>query len=119
LNDEYKSFFNETKFYFATNGFIFVHAGLNFQVEYPFEDTFSMLWIRNMKVDKKRVDKKIIVHGHTPTPLPVVKKNLGLIHKAGSLNIDTGCVMKSYFGCGYLSALEVETMQLYSVENVD
>jgi serine/threonine protein phosphatase 1 len=119
LNDEYKGFFNETKFHFETNSFIFVHAGLNFDVEHLFEDKFSMLWIRNMKVDKRRVNNKIIIHGHTPTQLQVVKKNLALVHKTGSLNIDTGCVMKDYHGYGYLSALEVETMQLYSVENVD
>ncbi|HEY6976090.1 MAG TPA: metallophosphoesterase, partial [Chitinophagaceae bacterium] len=119
LDDEYKAFFNATKFYFETNDFIFVHAGLNFQVQALFEDTFSMLWIRNMKVDKKRVGDKVIIHGHTPTPLKVVKKNLALIHKTGALNIDTGCVMKDYHGYGYLSALEVGTMQLYSVENID
>ena len=119
LNDGYKAFFNATKFYFETADFIFVHAGLNFQVQHLFEDTFSMLWIRNMKVDKKRISNKIIIHGHTPTPLQVAKKNLALIQKAGSMNIDTGCVMKDYYGYGYLSALEVGTMQLYSVENVD
>jgi len=119
LNDKYKAFFNQTQFYFETTDFIFVHAGLNFQLQYLFEDTFSMLWIRNMKVDKKKVGSKIIIHGHTPTRLEVVKENLALIHKTGSLNIDTGCVMKDYYGYGYLSALEVGTMQLYSVENVD
>ncbi len=119
LDDEYKNFFNETKFYFETDGFIFVHAGLNFDVQHLFEDKFSMLWIRNMKVDKKRVDNRIIIHGHTPTPLQQVKKNLALVHKRGSLNIDTGCCMKDYYGYGFLSALEVGTMQLYSVENVD
>ena len=73
-----------------------------------------MRWIRNMKVDKKRIGNKIIIHGHTPTPLQVVKKNLAMIQKQESLNIDTGCVMKDYYGYGYLSALEVGTMQLYS-----
>jgi serine/threonine protein phosphatase 1 len=118
LGDEYKAFFSETKFYFETNDFIFVHAGLNFDAQYLFEDRFSMLWIRNMKVDKTKVDK-IIIHGHTPTPLRQVKKNLRQIRKKGSLNIDTGCVMKEYNGYGYLSAVEVGTMELYSVENVD
>jgi len=119
LSDEYKAFFYETKFYFETKDFIFVHAGLNFQIQQLFEDTFTMLWIRNMKVDKKRIGNKVIIHGHTPTPLQVVKKNLTLIHKTGALNIDTGCVLKDYHGYGYLSALEVGTMQLYSVENSD
>src|SRR6476660_9531866 len=29
LNDDYKAFFNTTKFYFEKNNFIFVHDGLN------------------------------------------------------------------------------------------
>lgn len=119
LEDEYKTFFYETKFYFETDGFIFVHAGLNFDVHHLFHDTFSMLWIRDMKVDKTRIKNKIIIHGHTPTQLERVKKNLSSVHEKGSLNIDTGCVMTQYFGYGYLSALEVETMKLYSIKNVD
>ena len=119
LHNEYKSFFNDTQFYFDTGDFIFVHAGFNFENADMFEDKEAMLWIRNMKVDKNRTGNKIIIHGHTPTPLQKVKKNLSLIHKTGSLNIDTGCVIKSYNGYGFLSALEVSKMQLYYTENID
>ena len=27
-----------------------------------------------MKVDKKKIGNKIIIHGHTPTPLEMVKR---------------------------------------------
>jgi serine/threonine protein phosphatase 1 len=119
LGNVYKNFFNETQFYFETDRFIFVHAGFDFSNPNFLEDTDSMLWIRNMKVDKKKVGSKIVVHGHTPTPLENVKKNLASINQKGSLNIDTGCVLKDYNGLGYLTALEVETMKLYEVKNVD
>ena len=118
LSDEYKSFFNNTEFYFDTPGFIFVHAGFSFENEDIFEDREAMLWIRNMKVDK-RTGSKIIIHGHTPTPLQKVRKHLSLIGETGSINIDTGCALKNVPGYGFLSALEVSTMQLYSIENVD
>ena len=119
LEDVYKSFFNETKFYFETNGFIFVHAGFDFSNENFLEDFDSMIWIRNMKVDKKKIGNRIIVHGHTPTPLEKVKKNLTSVNEKGSLNIDTGCVLKDYNGLGYLTALEINTMTLYSCQNQD
>ncbi|HXL56663.1 MAG TPA: metallophosphoesterase, partial [Chitinophagaceae bacterium] len=119
LPEEYKSFFNNTEFYFDTGDFIFVHAGFNFENEDLFEDKYAMLWIRDMKVDKKRIDNKIIVHGHTPTPLREVKKSLNLVHKTGAVNIDTGCCMKDYYGYGFLSALEVSTMKLYSTKNIE
>lgn len=116
LENDYKKFFSETEFYFQFDGFLFVHAGFDFRSENIFEDKDSMLWIRDMKVDKKKAGNKIIVHGHTPTS---VKRNLDSIYEKGTLNIDTGCVMKSYNVYGYLSALELETMKLYSVKNID
>jgi serine/threonine protein phosphatase 1 len=119
LEDVYKDFFNATKFYFEKDGCIFVHAGFDFSNENFLEDTDSMLWIRNMKVDRKKIGNRIIIHGHTPTPLEKVKKNLTSIQEKGSLNIDTGCVMKGYNGLGYLTAFEVETMRLHDVKNVD
>src|SRR5690242_5706348 len=119
LEDVYKNFFNETKFYFETEGFVFVHAGFDFSNPNFLEDTDSMLWIRNMKVDKKKIGNRIIVHGHTPTPLEKVKKNLLSVNEKGSLNIDTGCVLKDYNGLGYLTGLEVGTMKLYEVKNID
>jgi serine/threonine protein phosphatase 1 len=119
LEDVYKNFFTETKFYFEADGFIFVHAGFDFSNENFLEDFDSMIWIRNMKVDKKKVGNKIIVHGHTPTPVEKVKKNLALINEKGSLNIDTGCVLKDYNGLGYLTALETNTMTLYNCQNLD
>jgi serine/threonine protein phosphatase 1 len=119
LEDVYKNFFNDTKFYFETDGFIFVHAGFDFSNEFYLDDTDSMMWIRNMKVDKKKIGNKIIVHGHTPTPLEKVKKNLASAKEKGSLNIDTGCVLKDYNGLGYLTALETNNMKLYNVKNVD
>ena len=119
LEDVYKSFFSETKFYFEKDGFIFVHAGFDFSNENFLEDFDSMIWIRNMKVDRKKIGNRIIIHGHTPTPLEKVKKNLSSVKEKSSLNIDTGCVLKDYNGLGFLTALETNTMTLYNVKNVD
>jgi len=72
-----------------------------------------------MKVDRKKIGNRIIIHGHTPTPLEKVKKNLSSVKEKSSLNIDTGCVLKDYNGLGFLTALETNTMTLYNVKNVD
>jgi serine/threonine protein phosphatase 1 len=119
LGYRYKMFFEQTQYYFATDHFIFVHAGFDFSRKNFMEDTDAMLWIRNMKVDKKKLGDKIIIHGHTPTPLEKVKKNLETVRERGSLNIDTGCVMRHHNGLGFLTALDVTTMQLYTVENTE
>jgi serine/threonine protein phosphatase 1 len=119
LNHEYKSFLENTVLYFDTAKFIFVHAGLNFENIDLFEDEQALLWIRNMEVDKRRLKNKIIVHGHTPTPLLEVKKNLAFAANRGAINIDTGCFVKQYEGYGYLSALDLSSLQLISVKNID
>jgi len=119
LEDTYQSFFSNTRFYCDTHDCIFVHAGFNFENPDMFEDKNAMLWIRGMKVDKERTRNKLIVHGHTPTSLYKVRRSLSSARETGSVNIDTGCVMTAYPGYGFLSALEVSTMQLYSVDNID
>lgn len=49
---------------------LFVHAGLNFNVENPLEDLHSLLWIREINIEKMENSKYKdfeIIHGHTPT----------------------------------------------------
>lgn len=57
------------KYYHIENEFIFVHAGLNLKIETPFDDTDSMIWIRNMDIkdlENSKLKNKVIIHGHTP-----------------------------------------------------
>ena len=70
-------------------------------------------------MDKNKTAGKLIVHGHTPTRLQTVRKNILSAQQTGAVNIDTGCALKNLPGYGFLSALEVSSMQLFSVQNVD
>ena len=38
-----------TEYYIELDNCILVHAGFNFKIENPFEDKYSMLWLRDFK----------------------------------------------------------------------
>ena len=56
-----RKFLKSTYNYIESDGFYVVHAGFDFKSEIPFYDTYSMLWIRNFKANKKRQNYKPVV----------------------------------------------------------
>jgi serine/threonine protein phosphatase 1 len=109
LLPRYRYFFEDTQHYLKLPGHVLVHAGLNFETNDPFEDTYSMLWIRNYKADPAKIGGRMVVHGHTPTPLKQLMANAG---RDGTINLDAGCVYKGMSGMGYLLALELNSNEL-------
>ena len=115
LAPEYKAFFETTKFYLTFELYIFVHAGLNFHGSDPFEDKNAMLWIRDFQIDEQRLGNRILVHGHTPTPLDTILAQEG----KNVINLDGGCVYKQRDGLGNLIALNVTERKFIVVKNLD
>ncbi len=113
LESKYKTFFYETQFYFEVGKYILVHAGLNFKIKDPFEDTQAMMWIRDFMVDGNKLGDSIIVHGHTPTSLPLIRAQAG----SNVIDIDGGCVYTDYYGLGNLVALDLTSGEIIAVEN--
>ncbi len=102
--------------------YIFVHAGLNFKMTDPFKDEESFLWIRDFynDINKKWLNGRIIVHGHTPIPLKEIQDQFDrLIEKKWFtfpvLNLDGGCVFKA----GYLVAADLTNGRLYAQNRLD
>ena len=50
-------------YYFELDKYILVHAGMNFNIDNPFEDLRSMIWVRNFKVDFNKTEGRRIIHG--------------------------------------------------------
>ena len=93
--------------------YIFVHAGLNFNIENPFSDKVSMLWIRDDYTDIAKINNKTIIHGHTPVSLI---KMLNQPNK-NNINIDGGCVFKNNKEFGYLVALCLSDCKFTLIRN--
>ncbi len=115
LNPEYKDFFNRTRLYFENGPYIFVHAGLNFGPEHPFEDREAMMWIRHITIDKRKLGDRKIIHGHTPRPLEEVVNP----EQDDVYNLDAGCVYRDRPGQGYLVALNLTDGEWIAVKNCE
>ncbi len=94
--------------------YIFVHAGLNFDMPNPMEDKNSMLWIRNWysDVNFNWLGKRIIVHGHTPFKKTSIEEMFSKIDHLQVLDIDAGCCF-DYEGLGHLCAVDLTNRALY------
>lgn len=97
--------------------FALVHAGYNFALP-PAEmhqDTYSMLYSKQFVFDPSRLGGKRLLHGHVPTPVAKVKKNVAA--KAGAIGLDMGCVYRHNPELSHLGALNLDTWELHLVQN--
>jgi serine/threonine protein phosphatase 1 len=118
LSPEYINFLNQTEYFFNTPHYILVHAGLNFKCLDPFQDKDAMLWIRDGEIDNKKLNGKIIIHGHTAKPYDFIMSQLQQ-SEITSINIDGGCVYNYMPGMGNLFAFNFTDKKLIAVKNVD
>ncbi len=114
VDQKYKNFLNETKYYFEVRRYILVHAGLNMSISDPLSDTNAMLWSRPSY--KSSYNGLTIIHGHTPTPLETI---LGQDPKGVAINLDGGCVYRTVPGLGYLVGFCLETGEYHYCKNVE
>lgn len=111
----YRDELNALPLYIPLDDFVLVHAGLNFDTPYPFDDTDAMLWTRSHYVDRQRISGRRLISGHTPVTLHQLEASL----ESSKIMLDNGCVFINRPGMGNLAALELQSMTLYLQPNVD
>ncbi|MDR0969766.1 MAG: metallophosphoesterase [Lentimicrobiaceae bacterium] len=118
IPEHYIDWIAKTKFYIELDNYILVHAGMNFKIENPFEDTFSMLWIGDFVVDPKKINGKKIIHGHVPVSLEMIEiiRNSPNYH---FISLDNCVYHTNKAGYGNLLAFNIETNEIYIQANVD
>ncbi|NOX84839.1 MAG: serine/threonine protein phosphatase [Chlorobi bacterium] len=112
----YIDWMKKLEYYLEIKDFVIVHAGFNFDLDDPFEDRFSMIWIREYVPDLKKINNKTIIHGHVPVNLEYIDMSI----KAEGprvIDIDNGIYFKNMPGYGNLVALELTKME-YAVQSV-
>lgn len=118
LRSDYLKFFRRTAYYFELDKFYLVHAGFDFNARSPFEAYEEMLWIRQFEASKRVLNGKLLVHGHTPHLLDVIKESVS--SRDSVIPLDNGCV---YYGenqyLGNLLCLNLDTFDLIIQENKD
>ena len=116
LDEKYKSFFNNLRYYYILDNFVTVHAGLNFDIDNPFSDSNSMVWLRYYDTKREKIGGRRLIVGHTPGTLATIQQSL----KTDNILIDGGCVYSNqYSKFGYLVALEINSMELFAQRNIE
>lgn len=113
IDQKHEDFIRALPFYLRLGNFWLVHAGFNGQLENPLEDRHAMLWIRNFELNSEWLQSGIIIHGHTPTQLNVIKRAIDF-PESQVICLDGGCVFHYLEGMGHLVALELTQWKLYS-----
>ena len=93
MGEEHTNFFKNLELSFASEKYLFVHAGIDPKKKLENQSKQDFLWSRSSEFfNKDFKTDKIIVHGHTP--------ELDIVSHPYRINIDTGC----YFS-GILSSV--------------
>lgn len=126
IPEVYLEFLRELDYFFETDGYILVHAGLNFNLFDPLEDTRDLLVIRHW-YDSIRYDwlgERIILHGHTPMTRVGIENQWLELKTNRYLDLDAGCVYAGSdrpdrTGLGHLCAFDMTNQRLFFQKNVD
>ncbi|MCB9266626.1 MAG: serine/threonine protein phosphatase [Lewinellaceae bacterium] len=120
IPEKYINFLEQLEWYFETEGYILVHAGLDFRMADPLEGRNPLIWIRNWyeNINREWLQGRVVVHGHTPAPRPMIEKQLKRLDRVPALDIDAGCVFNSNF-FRHLCAFDLDGRQLYFQTNID
>ncbi len=115
IDNRYMEFFVNLEYFKLIGDTVFVHAGLDDFAVDPFSDRQSMIWECRLKYHNPLLSGKTIIHGHRPKTISYVRRLID--EKSKVIPIDTGCVYEKESGYGNLSALEFNSMTLYSIPN--
>ncbi len=91
----HKAFLEALKLQYRAGDYLFVHAGIRPGCPLEEQDSDDLLWIRGEFLNSREDYGVMVVHGHTPTARPDVRRN--------RIGIDTGA-----FASGTLTCLVLE-----------
>lgn len=117
INKFYIDWMKKTKYYIELEDYILVHAGFNFKINNPFDDVFSMMWIRDFKVDKNKIKGKKVIHGHVPVEMTLI--DLFNNNNYDFLPLDNGIYYSNKEGFGNLLAFNLDTKEIIIQPNFD
>ncbi|WP_445664950.1 metallophosphoesterase family protein [Fodinibius sp. AD559] len=115
LPDSHREFYENTRLYYETENYFFVHAGLSpaKTIADSIEDenvVREFLWERSHLNAFETPWEKTVVFGHTPRPKPIQKENM--------IGIDTGCVFDR-MGYGKLTAVKLPEEEFIQQTAID
>lgn len=95
LPDAHLRFLQSLPYWHVVGDYLFVHAGLRPGIALEDQAPEDLMWIRDDFLQSERTFPNVVVHGHTPSPRPVVAP--------GRICVDTGA-----YATGCLTAVRLE-----------
>ena len=119
VEDKYRNYVQNLPSYLEVEGYLLVHAGLNFEYRDPLQDELSMRWIRGWesRLNREWLGDRRILHGHIRKEKPIIRQSVAEQHPI--IGIDNGCFKIEVPGQGSLCAFDMDTMELYFQPNLD
>jgi serine/threonine protein phosphatase 1 len=118
IPEEYIEWMRNLTYFVTLEGFVLVHAGLNFKNDDPFEDKRAMLWLRDYPIIPEKIGGRRIIHGHVPVNMELITMAIrNRIYKF--IDIDNGPYMSGKEGFGNMVALELNSMEMVIQYNMD
>ena len=96
-----------------------VHAGLNFNIKNPFEDTDFMLINTQFTVIPEKIGNRIVIHGHIPLSMEGIETLIKEKETYHFICLDNGCYYENIDTYGSLLAFHLNSLQLVSQPNID
>lgn len=114
---EYYNFLTTLPTIAVTDKYVLVHAGLDFSLTDPINDTPEdfRLCRRDYSVKPEKIGNRTLVVGHTVTDMLTIEGSI----KANCIRLDNGCYDKGHIGFGSLVALDLDSKELVSVSNCE
>ena len=119
IPQQYIDWMNACLPYIELDDYILVHAGMNFKIQDPFEDTYSMMWTRRFKVDFAKSHGKKIIHGHIPVDYSFMSLVIENNNDYDFIALDNGVYVTGRAGLGNLMAFNPDTRQLLPMSNME
>jgi serine/threonine protein phosphatase 1 len=117
LIETYYQIMSDAYHYFVLDDYYLVHAGFDFSLKEPFEDSKSMMYIKEFKPNKSLLEKKRVVLGHSPKSLHEIISRIKSSHR--KIHIDNGCINKNNPYRGNLIALDLDTNSITIQKNIE
>jgi len=118
IDVKYIDWMKKLNYYVELDDFIIVHAGLNFDIEDPFEDKYAMIWIREFDVIPEKINNKKVIHGHVPVNLEFIDMAVNTA-ESRYIDLDNGLYFLNRAGYGNLIALELNSMEYVAQSLMD
>jgi serine/threonine protein phosphatase 1 len=121
ISPKYLQFIQDALHYYEEGRYILVHAGLDFTNNNPLKPSPQQYKIRNWykHIDRKWLEDRIILHGHSPITKHRVKFQATNINVHQYLDLDAGCVYHKKKGKGNLAIFELNSQNITFQKNID